>query len=60
MRRLCQGKALGGELGVRAVHEIFSFWLYLVFWVDRVYVIVHPGTVKNEEAIRRIRSSKYR
>ena len=56
--RFGHGEALGGELGVREVHEILPLGLYLVFGVYVVYVILHPGTIKNEEAIRGIRSSK--
>jgi hypothetical protein len=58
MCRFGHGKALGGELGVRAVHEIFSFWLNLVFGMDGVYVIVHPSTVKDKKTVRGIGSSK--
>jgi len=56
--RFGHGEALGGELGVRGVHEILPLGLYLVFGVYLVYVILHPGTIKNEEAMRRIRSFK--
>lgn len=56
--RFGHGETLGGKFGVRAVHQIFSFRLYLVFWMDEVRIIVHPGTIENKEAIRGIGSSK--
>jgi hypothetical protein len=52
------GEALGGEFGVRAVHEIFPLRLNFVFGMDGVNVIVHPGTIEDKEAIRGIRFSK--
>jgi hypothetical protein len=56
--RIGHGEALGGKLGVRAVHQELALGLNLVFGVYVVYVIVHPGTIENEEAIRGIRGPK--
>jgi hypothetical protein len=59
-RRSCgfgHGETLGGEFGVGAVHEVFALRLYLVFGVDGMDVIVHPGTIENEETVRGIRGS---
>lgn len=60
-RRSCRfghGEAFGGEFGVGAVHEVFALRrLYLVFGVDGMDVIVHPGTIENEETVRGIRGS---
>lgn len=56
--RFGHGETLGSKFGVRAIHQIFSLWLYFVFWKDGVCVIVHPGAIENKEAIRRIGRSK--
>src|SRR6266850_5107305 len=57
--RFGHGEALGGEFGVGAVHEVFALRrLYLVFGVDGMDVIVHPGTIENEETVRGIRGSE--
>ena len=56
--RFGHGEAFGGEFGIGAVHEVFSLrGLYLVFGMDGMDVIVHPGTIEDEETIRGIRSS---
>ena len=57
--RFGHGKALGGEFGIGAIHEVFALGcLYFVFGMDRMNVIVHPGAVEDEETVRGIRSSE--
>ena len=58
--RFGHGEALGGEFGIGAIHEVFTFRrLYFVFGIDGVNVVVHPCTIEDEEAIRGIRSSEW-
>jgi hypothetical protein len=57
--RFRHGKALGGEFGIGAIHEVFALGcLYFVFGMDGMNVIVHPGAVEDEETVRGIRSSE--
>ena len=57
--RFGHGEALGGEFGIGATHQVFSFGrLYFVFGMDEMNVVVHACTIENEEAVRRIRSSE--
>lgn len=49
------GEALGGEFGIRARNEVFSFRRFdFVFGMDGVGGVTHPCTSENQEAVKGI------
>ena len=51
-------ETLGGDFGMGAIHQVFSFRLHFVFGIDGMNVIVHACTIENEEAVGGVRGSE--
>lgn len=51
MGRSSHGKALGGEVGIAAIHKILSACFNVIFGIDIKHIIIHAHAIENVKAI---------